>query len=446
MIGLESCVALSVVPTHAQHLSSEPLKLAVVIPKSAGLLRADRRFILGVEEKDNGPAGEQALKAMILALFVKELEGRGSVTCSESRHAQIYRTGPEPMLQGRVFYRLLVRPFLYFLSAERAHRLVVGLLRLSQALPGGLVLLRLLFGRTGHPGLEVMGLHFPTPVGLAAGFDKDAEVYPALGALGFGFVEVGTLTAQGQPGNPQPRLFRLVKDRALVNRMGFNNHGAAHAAERLARTPRPNGPILGINIGKTKIVPPEEAVSDYVASARLLAPYADYFVVNVSSPNTPGLRDLQAVESLRPILVSVREALDEVVTEKRLPLLVKIAPDLNDDDIRGVAHLALEIGLEGIIATNTTISRAGLQTPASEVEALGAGGLSGKPLKARALEVLRLLRKEAGDDLVLIAAGGIETAADAADRLKAGANLVQIYSALVFDGPSLPGRIARGLK
>ena len=349
------------------------------------------------------------------------------------------------MLQGRVFYRLIVRPFLYLLSAERAHRLVIGLLRFTQAMPLGVLFLRLLFGRHAGRGVEVMGLHFPTPVGLAAGFDKDAEVYPALGALGFGFVEVGTITAVGQPGNPEPRLFRLVEDRALINRMGFNNHGAAHAAARLAQMENRNRPVLGINIGKTKMVPAEEAVADYVASTRLLAPFADYFVVNVSSPNTPGLRDLQAVESLRPILEAVRAALTETVPAKRVPLLVKIAPDLNEEDIRAVARLALEIGLEGIIATNTTISRAGLETSQREVEALGAGGLSGAPLKSRSLEVLKLLREEAGKDLVLIAAGGIETAADAADRLRAGANLVQIYSAMVFQGPSLPGRIARGL-
>lgn len=344
-----------------------------------------------------------------------------------------------------MFYRLLLRPFLYLLSAERAHRLVVGLLRFTQAMPLGLAILRLIFGRHAGRGVDIMGLHFPSPVGLAAGFDKDAEVYRALGALGFGFVEVGTITAEGQPGNPEPRLFRLVNDRALVNRMGFNNHGAADAAARLAKMEGKNRPVLGINIGKTKIVPAEQAVTDYVASTRLLAPFADYFVVNVSSPNTPGLRDLQAVESLRPILQAVRAALTEVVPEKRIPLLVKIAPDLNEEDIRAVARLALEIGLDGIIATNTTISRAGLRTPSSEVEALGAGGLSGAPLKARSLEVIKLLREEAGDDLVLIAAGGIENAADAADRIRAGANLVQIYSALVFEGPSLPGRIARGL-
>lgn len=306
-------------------------------------------------------------------------------------------------------------------------------------------MLGILFDGGRKKPVHGLGLTFPSAVGLAAGFDKDAEIYPALHALGFGFVEVGTITAKPQPGNPRPRLFRLLKDRALLNRMGFNNHGAADAARRLAKRKRSAGPILGINIGKTKAVPAEEATADYVASTRLLAEHADYFVVNVSSPNTPGLRDLQAVASLRPILVAVRRALDETVQDRRVPLLVKIAPDLADDDIREVAELAKELELDGIIATNTTISRKGLSTDATEVQALGAGGLSGAPLKERALEVVRLLRTSCGDDLFLIAAGGIETAADAAERLRAGANLVQIYSAMVYEGPGLPSRIARAL-
>lgn len=342
-----------------------------------------------------------------------------------------------------MLYRLL-RPALYLLSAERAHGLIIFLLRLAQILPGGLLLLRLLFARQGRP-VQALGLTFPNAVGLAAGFDKDADVFPALFALGFGFVEVGTLTAQGQPGNPQPRLFRLVKDRALINRMGFNNHGAAHAARRLKVSRERATGILGINIGKTKLVPAEEAAEDYEKSTRLLAPYADYFVVNVSSPNTPGLRDLQAIDSLRPIVETVRRALDESVSHRRVPLLVKIAPDLADDDVRKVADFAREVRLDGIIATNTTISREGLSTETAHVQSLGAGGLSGAPLKERALEVLRLLREQAGPELTLIAAGGIESPDDARARLAAGANLVQVYSALVFEGPSLPGRLARAV-
>lgn len=346
-----------------------------------------------------------------------------------------------------MLYRLLVRPLLYRLSAERAHRLAILVLRTAQWFPGGLVLLRLFFRSPRLASTEVLGLSFPSPIGMAAGFDKDAEVYPALGALGFGFVEVGTITAQGQPGNPLPRLFRLIEDRALINRMGFNNPGAAHVAQHLLqRGRRQSDPILGINIGKTKATAPEDAVADYEASTRLLAHYADYFVVNVSSPNTPGLRDLQAVSSLQPILQAVRAALNKTVVDRRVPLLVKIAPDLADDDIRELARMARSIQLDGIIATNTTIRRCGLEATDEQIRSLGAGGLSGAPLKQRAQEVLEILSAEVGGDLTLIAAGGIETAADVMDRLRAGASLVQVYSSLVFDGPGLPSRLNRELK
>lgn len=344
-----------------------------------------------------------------------------------------------------MLYRWLIRPLLYLLPAETAHHLVMAGLRLALAIPGMLWLLRRLWAFRPATPLHALGLEFPSPVGLAAGFDKDAEVFEALGALGFGFVEVGTITGEGQPGNPKPRLFRLPADRALVNRMGFNNEGAEAAAQRLARAPR-HRTLLGINIGKTKIVPAESAADDYAKSARLLGPFADYMVINVSSPNTPGLRDLQAVESLRPIALAVRAALDVAVPDRRVPLLVKIAPDLEDGDILAVADLALDLGLEGIIATNTTIRRDGLKSPAEEVTACGAGGLSGAPLKERSLAVLRLLRERVGTQLTLISVGGIETAEDARKRLRAGATLVQIYSALVYEGPSLPGRIARELE
>jgi dihydroorotate dehydrogenase len=264
-----------------------------------------------------------------------------------------------------------------------------------------------------------------------------------LGALGFGFVEVGTVTARAQPGNDRPRMFRLTADRALVNRLGFTNQGAAAAAVRLRR--RRGGVIVGVNIGKTKVVPEDEAAADYAASARTVASVADYVVVNVSSPNTPGLRDLQAAGRLRPVLVAVREALDASVPGRRVPLLVKIAPDLTDTDVDAVADLALELGLDGIIATNTTISRAGLASPPAEVAAAGAGGLSGPPLRDRALAVLVRLRARTGDQLVLIAAGGIETPDDAWARLRAGATLVQAYTGFIYGGPLWPRRIQAGL-
>lgn len=344
-----------------------------------------------------------------------------------------------------MLYRFFARPILYLLPAETAHHLVIFLLRLVQAIPGGQAFLTLLFSSRLAQSVNALGLSFPSAVGLAAGFDKDARVFPALFALGFGSVEVGTITAEPQAGNPKPRLFRLVRDRALINRMGFNNQGAAAAAARLARTKKQPGSILGINIGKTKLTPPEHAVLDYAKSARLLGPYADYLVVNVSSPNTPGLRDLQAVETLRPILLQVRATLDEVVTDRRVPLLVKIAPDLNDDDVIAITRLAGDIALDGIIATNTTISREALLTAEAEVQAIGNGGLSGAPLKSRSLDVLRLIRKTAGPKLTLIAAGGIESADDADERLAAGAQLVQVYTAFVYEGPSLAGRLVRSL-
>jgi dihydroorotate dehydrogenase len=291
--------------------------------------------------------------------------------------------------------------------------------------------------------VRALGLEFPGPLGLAAGFDKDARGTRGLAALGFGFVEVGTVTARAQPGNPRPRMFRLTADRALVNRMGFNNAGAAAAAARLGRAR--GGPVVGVNIGKTRAVPDADAAADYAASARAVAAVADYVVVNVSSPNTPGLRDLQAADRLRPVLVAVRAALDAAVSGRRVPLLVKIAPDLADADVDAVADLALELGLDGIIATNTTVSRDGLASPAAEVAAAGAGGLSGPPLRARSLAVLRRLHARAGDRLVLIAVGGIETPDDAWERLRAGATLVQAYTAFVYGGPLWPRRMHAGL-
>ena len=314
---------------------------------------------------------------------------------------------------------------------------------MGDRIPGATALLRRACVPTSA-GLrvEALGRTFPHPLGLAAGFDKDAVAYEVLGSLGFGHVEVGTLTAQPQPGNPKPRLFRLPEDRALVNRMGFNNGGSAAAVERLARRRRT---VVGVNIGKTKLVPEERAIDDYVLSARRLGPYADYVVVNVSSPNTPGLRDFQAVAKLRPLLVAVRRALDSVASS-RVPLLVKIAPDLADEDVDAVAALALDEGLDGIVATNTTIARSGLRTSAGDVARVGAGGLSGLPLKERACAVLRRLYGRVGGRLTLIGVGGIATVEDAWDRVRAGASLLQLYTSFVYEGPGLPRALALGLE
>jgi dihydroorotate dehydrogenase len=342
-------------------------------------------------------------------------------------------------------YRLLFDHVLTRVDAERAHRLGFAALQAVQPV----------LGRLGAPTrrdpadparTRVLGLDLPGPLGLAAGFDKNAEGIDALAAIGFSFVEIGTVTGEPQPGNPRPRLFRLPADRAVVNRMGFNNHGAEVVARRLAaRRAGPHREVaVGVNIGRTKVVPEAEAVADYEKSTRLLAPYADYLVVNVSSPNTSGLRDLQAVERLGPLLTAVRRRADDV-TEQHLPLLVKIAPDLADQDVVAIADLTLELELDGVVATNTTTSRAGLRSSAEQVERIGAGGLSGPPLRARAVQVLRLLRDRLGPAPVIIAVGGIDTATDARQRLDAGASLLQAYTAFVYEGATWPTRVQREL-
>jgi dihydroorotate dehydrogenase len=341
-------------------------------------------------------------------------------------------------------YSLLFDHVATRIDAEKAHHLGFRAVRAGAAVASRLP-------RPGQP-VEALGLRFPNVLGVAAGFDKNAVGIDALAALGFGHVEVGTVTGEGQPGNPKPRLFRLPADRAVVNRMGFNNDGAEVVARRLAERAarvrgREGGPVLGVNIGKTKVVPDDDQAAveaDYAKSTRLLAPFADYLVVNVSSPNTPGLRNLQAVEKLQPLLEHVRRTAD-TVTSRRVPLLVKIAPDLADDDVLAVADMALTIGLDGIIATNTTTSRAGLVSPDAEVEAIGNGGLSGRPVRERALEVTRLLRGRLGAGTTIIGVGGITTPEDARARLEAGADLLQGYSAFVYEGPLWPRRVVAGV-
>ena len=330
---------------------------------------------------------------------------------------------------NRLIYPVLLK-VMFLVQPERIHTLIHHAISVAGRAPGIRSLLATVFAPK-DPILQstVFGVDFPAPIGLAAGFDKTASCVNAWGQLGFGYAEIGTITGQAQPGNPAPRLFRLPADRALINRMGFNNPGAEAAAEKL-REPRP-GPVrapIGANIGKTKVVPLDGAVDDYRVSARLLAPLADFVVVNVSSPNTPGLRDLQAVESLRPVLAAV---LDEAT----VPVLVKIAPDLSDDDVDAVADLAVELGLAGIVATNTTIGRSGLATPTSDVDTIGAGGLSGPPVADRSLEVLRRLYGRVGGRVSLISVGGIETVDQAWERITAGADLLQAYTGFIYGGP-----------
>jgi dihydroorotate dehydrogenase len=281
--------------------------------------------------------------------------------------------------------------------------------------------------------LVVSGLAFPNPVGLAAGLDKDAEAVAALGALGFGFVEVGTLTPKPQPGNPQPRLFRLPKDRGLINRMGFNNHGVVAAAQRLKN--RPAGLVVGGNIGKNKDTPNELAAQDYVLSLRALHPVVDFFTVNISSPNTPGLRALQSLEPLRELMREVLEERDR--HQPRRPVWVKLAPDLTNEELVDTAQLIVSAGADGIIATNTTLSRSGLGTDPLKVEQMGTGGLSGAPLRQRSTDVIRVLRGAVGPDFPLIAVGGVLSGQDAREKKEAGATLVQVYTGLIYEGPQL---------
>lgn len=337
-------------------------------------------------------------------------------------------------------YPFIFRTVFARMNPERAHEFVIPVIRAFGIWP-----LRPLVRAFTAPDpslrTEALGLVFDSPFGVAAGFDKNAVMTEGLYALGFGHVETGTVTAHAQEGNPRPRLYRLIADRALINRMGFNNRGTAAAAVRLDRARRRSPrTILGANIGKSRIVDVEQATTDYVTSTALIASVADYLVVNVSSPNTPGLRGLQAAETLRPLLVAVRDAAGTT------PLLVKIAPDLEDDEIESIARLAQSLGLAGLVATNTTIAREGLVTDAAVVEAAGVGGLSGAPLKERALEVLRVVRRAVPDtDFCVIAAGGVETAADVRERLDAGATLVQGYTGFIYRGPLWARQINREL-
>ncbi|QIG40885.1 quinone-dependent dihydroorotate dehydrogenase [Microbacterium sp. 4R-513] len=336
-------------------------------------------------------------------------------------------------------YPLFFRTVLSRIDPETAHHAAMAVIRVLGIPPFSWVARAV---TRPDPALRThaVGRDFDSPFGVAAGFDKDVRGAAGLYALGFGHVEVGTVTAIPQDGNPRPRLFRLVPDRAVVNRMGFNNRGADAAASRLRRLRRRRRrAVLGVNIGKSRVVDVAHATADYVTSARQLAPLADYLVVNVSSPNTPGLRGLQAVETLRPLLQAVRDAAGLT------PLLVKIAPDLADDEIEAIARLAVDTHLAGIIATNTTISRDGLTTDPSTVAAAGEGGLSGAPLRTRALEVLRIVRAAVPQTFCVISVGGVETAEDVQERLDAGATLVQGYTAFLYRGPLWARQINRGL-
>jgi dihydroorotate dehydrogenase len=341
----------------------------------------------------------------------------------------------------------LFRSALFGLPPEAAHAVAVGSLRTSLAASGARRLARGIL-EVRDPGLRVerWGIDFPNPVGLAAGFDKSGDAFNALGALGFGFIEIGTVTAHPQEGNPRPRLFRLPRDGALLNRMGFNNPGADAVASRLADSTIE--PILGINLGKSRLAPLEDATADYLASLERLEPFARYLVVNVSSPNTPGLRTLQDAAPLRELLRELGTRTGELAAARGAapsPVLLKIAPDLHDDQVEEVVAIAAEEGADGIIATNTTISRDGLRTDPARVARLGAGGLSGAPVRERAREVVRRIYRTTGGALPVIGVGGIFDADDAWSMICAGASLIQVYTGFIYRGPGMVRDINRGL-
>lgn len=345
---------------------------------------------------------------------------------------------PGPHLIYHLFFRLVLQ----HIDAEHAHALAKRSLRIARSTSLGRAAVRRL---TGSPdrSLEVraLGLTFPSPVGVAAGLDKDATWFEDLGALGFGFVEVGTITASQQGGNPRPRVLRLVKDRALLNRLGFPNPGAESAAAHLRRAM--GATIVGVNAGKSLLAPVEAAGRDYRAAVRPLAQLADYLVINVSSPNTPGLREMQAVPLLRPLIADVRSEL--AAAGSAVPLLIKIGPDLDDDQLDAVTALAVELELDGIVAVNTTVDRAVLTSAGAQAVPFQGGGLSGAPLRPRALQVLRRIHRNVGNSLVLISVGGIESAQDVWERILGGATLVQVYTGFIYEGPTWPARINRDL-
>ncbi len=338
---------------------------------------------------------------------------------------------------------LLFRSILFRFDAEKVHYFVVGLLKIIVKFPPSRWIFRSMY-HVEHPALEreFIGLKFPNPVGLAAGFDKNAKYFHEMESCGFGFIEIGTVTPLAQPGNDLPRLFRLKKDEAILNRMGFNNDGVQEALKHLkARKNRQL--IIGGNIGKNKWTPNEEALNDYLICFDALFDEVDYFAVNVSSPNTPNLRALQEKGPLMELLSTLQQKNEAKANPK--PILLKIAPDLTNEQLDEIIEIVQETKIAGLIATNTTISREGLITPSSEVEAMGAGGVSGKPLTQRSTEVIRYIHTKSNGSIPMMAVGGIHTAADALEKLDAGATLVQLYSGFIYEGPGLIKEINEAL-
>jgi dihydroorotate dehydrogenase len=336
----------------------------------------------------------------------------------------------------------IIRKILFLKDPEKVHHMVMKWLRFAYSVPAIRIMLKNVYSLK-ESGLErtLWGLKFSNPVGLAAGFDKDAKYTDALSCLGFGFIEIGTVTPQGQPGNPRPRLFRLPADNALINRMGFNNYGTAYASKNLML--RHENIIIGGNIGKNKKTSNEYAFNDYETCFRELYKSVDYFVVNVSSPNTPGLRELQDKEPLMKILNALQVLNKQLGTGK--PILLKIAPDLTNEQLDDIIDIVHQTKIQGLVATNTTIGRSGLSTDHGKIENIGTGGLSGKPLFKRSLEVVRYIHEHSKGEIPLIAVGGIFTAADARQMLDAGASLVQVYTGFIYEGPGIAKKICKGL-
>ncbi|RAV99142.1 quinone-dependent dihydroorotate dehydrogenase [Pseudochryseolinea flava] len=339
-------------------------------------------------------------------------------------------------------YKLILRPLFFLVDPEKIHYRVFSWLKLMGKIPGLMSIVRGMF-QYQHTSLkrEILGLTFENPVGLAAGFDKDAKLIDELSAFGFSFIEIGTLTPKAQPGNDKPRMFRLPEDKALINRMGFNNGGVNEAIVRLKNRKSPV--IVGGNIGKNKVTPNESALDDYLHCVKVLHPYVDYFVVNVSSPNTPGLRELQEKEPLQKLLREVI-SLSKAISPYK-PVLLKIAPDLTQTQLDDIVEILKTTGTDGIIANNTTISREGLKTPKTTLDAIGNGGLSGAPLTQRSTEIIRYLRERLGNQYPIISVGGIMTPSDALEKLEAGADLVQIYTGFIYEGPGLVKAINKAI-
>ena len=337
-------------------------------------------------------------------------------------------------------YKEILRPILFKFNPETAHKFTFISLRAIQCIPGGLFLTKQICKTPSKP-VTVFGITFPNPVGLAAGLDKDAEAYDALGAMGFGFVEIGTVTPKAQPGNPKPRLFRLIKDKAIINRMGFNNKGVEYAIKKLKK--RHSNIIIGGNIGKNKITPNENAINDYMICFESLFPYVDYFVVNVSSPNTPNLRELQDKEPLTNLLNTLQVANKKMSSPK--PILLKIAPDLTYSQLDDIVSIVNETGIAGIVATNTTISREGLSYPKQEIDNYGNGGLSGAPETKHSTEIIKYISHKSGGKIPIIGVGGIMSVQDAKDKLAAGASLVQLYTGFIYEGSALIKNIVKNL-